>query len=128
MALPVVLAGLLVASALGRMISTGAGIYQTYETTKNADKVNEYGLNFGRGYYAENTRFWNDYIRRHHLEGREIKYPYRSGYIYNQSGIYSAESALQNNEISRNLAWFRLLGGGGIGAGPQLYRGLYGSD
>lgn len=128
MALPVALAGLIVAGALGRIASTMAGIYQTQETTRNADFVNNYGVNYGNGYWNENARYWDDYIRRHHLGSREIKYPYRTGYEYNLSGLYSAQMSLRNNEINRNLSWFRLLGGGGIGQGPSLYRGLYGSD
>lgn len=126
MVLPVALAGLIVAGAIGKLISTGAGIYQTYESTKNADVVNEYGVNYGKGYYEENSRFWNDYIRRHHLQERQVKYPYRTGYEYNLSGLYSSEMALRNNELNRNMSWFRLLGSGGLGQGPTFYRGLYG--
>lgn len=126
MALPVVLAGLIVASALGKIIGTGASIYQTYQETENADVVNNYVKNYGLGYYAENTRYWNDYIQRHHLGGRDVKYPYRMGYNYNMGGIYSADASLKNNELSRQMSWFRLLGGGGLGQGPSLYRGLGG--
>lgn len=126
MALPVVLAGLIVASALGKIIGTGASIYGTYESTKNTDVVNEYMKNYGMGYYEENNRFWNDYIQRHHLGGRTIKYPYRLGMEYNLSSVYGAEASLKNNELSRNLSWFRLLGGGGLGQGPSLYRGIGG--
>lgn len=126
MVLPVALAGLIVAGAIGKIISTGAGIYQTYESTKNADVVNEYGVKYGQGYYEENTRYWNDYVRRHHLQGRQVKYPYRTGYEYNLSGLYSGQMALRNNELSRNMSWFRLLGSGGLGQGPSFYRGLYG--
>lgn len=128
MAVPVVLAGLLVASAIGKIISSGASIYQTYETTKNSDVVNEYAVNYSRGYYNENTRFWEDYIRRHHLERRNVRYPYRVGENYNLSSLYAGEMAIRNNEINRNLSWFRLLGSGGVGQGPTLYRGLYGGD
>lgn len=126
MALPVALAGLIVAGAIGRIISTGISIYQTQETTKNADVANQYMVDYSSGYYDENTRFWNDYIQRHHLGGREIKYPYRSGYNYNLSSLYTGQMALKNNELSRELSWYRLLGGGGLGQGPSFYRGLYG--
>lgn len=126
MALPVALAGLIVAGAIGRIISTGISIYQTQETTKNADVANQYMVDYSSGYYDENTRFWNDYIQRHHLGGREIKYPYRSGYNYNLSSLYTGQMALKNNELSRDLSWYRLLGGGGLGQGPSFYRGLYG--
>lgn len=128
MALPAVLAGLILAGAIGRVISTGVGIYETHETTKNADKVNEYNLEYGKGYYDENTRFWNDYIQRHHLGGRSIRYPYRTGFEYDRSRIYSPEAFLKNNEINRNLSWYRLLGSGGLGQGPSFYRGLYGGE
>lgn len=126
MALPVALAGLIVAGAIGRIISTGISIYQTQETTKNADVANQYMVDYSSGYYDENSRFWNDYIQRHHLGGREIKYPYRSGYNYNLSSLYTGQMALKNNELSRELSWYRLLGGGGLGQGPSFYRGLYG--
>lgn len=126
MALPVALAGLIVAGAIGRIISTGISIYQTQETTKNADVANQYMVDYSSGYYDENSRFWNDYIQRHHLGGREIKYPYRSGYNYNLSSLYTGQMALKNNELSRDLSWYRLLGGGGLGQGPSFYRGLYG--
>lgn len=128
MALPVALAGLIVAGAVGRIVSTMAGIYQTQETTRNADFVNNYGVNYGSGYYNENSRYWDDYIGRHHLSNRQIRYPYRSGYEYNLSSLYSAQMSLRNNEINRNLSWFRLLGGGGLGQGPSLYRGFNGGD
>lgn len=128
MPIPVALAGLILASAIGRVISTGAGIYQTYETTKNADEVNEYGVKYGQGYYDENTRFWRDYIQRHHIGGREIRYPFRTGYEYNLSALYGAQASLRNNELNRNMSWFRLLGSGGVGQGPSFYRGLYGGE
>lgn len=128
MPIPVALAGLMVAGAIGRIISTGASIYQTYVETENADKVNEYNLKYGVGYYDENTRFWNDYIQRHHLGRRNTRYPYRTGVEFDRSRIYSPEAFLKNNEVNRSLSWFRLLGGGGIGQGAGLYRGLYRGD
>lgn len=128
MALPAVLAGLIVAGAIGRIISTSAGIYQTQESTKNADYVNKYGVEYASGYRDENTRYWNDYIRRHHLDGRQIRYPYRTGYEYNLSQLYSSQMSLRNNELNRNMSWFRLFGGGGLGQGPSFYRGLYGGE
>lgn len=128
MALPIALAGLIVAGAIGRIISTSAGIYQTYETTKYADNVNNYGVYYGSKYKQENDRFWDDYVQRHHLERRDVRYPLRSGYEYNLSSLYSSQMALKTNEVNRNMSWFRLLGGGGLGQGPSIYRGFYGSD
>lgn len=124
--IPAVLAGLIVAGAIGRMIQTGASIYETAQSTKNSDIVNEYGENYAKGYRDENSRYWNEYIRRHHLGNREIKYPYRTGYEYNLSSLYGYQIAQKNNELSRRMSAFRVFGSGGIGQGPTLYRGLYG--
>lgn len=120
MAFPVI-AALVGLAALGKIASAAAGVYSTYESTANLDRVNSYSRDFSKGYYDENTRFWDQYISRHHLKNREILYPYRSGFNYNLSNMYSSEASLANNELSRNTSWFRLLGAG-TSVGPSIYR------
>lgn len=120
-----VLVGLFAAAALGKLIGAGASIYETYKSTENSDKVNKYVQNYSSGYREENERFWNQYIARHHLQNREILYPYRTGYNYNLANLYASESALGNNELSRNMSWFNLVRAG-TSVGPTLYRGIGG--
>lgn len=117
------LAGLVVAAALGKIIGAGASIYQTYKSTEESDKANRYVQQYTSGYRDENERFWQQYIARHHLENREILYPYRTGYNYNLASLYSSQAALRNNELSRNMSWFNLVRAGSS-VGPSLYRGL----
>lgn len=98
MPVPLVVAGaLLAASAIG----AAWNIYQTDQTTKLQDKTYTYTRDFQRGYYDENSRFWNDYIRLHHLENRKIMYPYRTGYNYDLSKMYTADRNLDINSLNR---------------------------
>lgn len=120
-----VLVGLFAAAALGKIIGSAADIYQTYQHTENSDEVNRYVRDYSRGYKEENDRFWQQYIARHHLEKREVLYPYRTGYHYNLANLYSSNAALSNNELSRNMSWFGLLRSG-TSVGPTLYRGTGG--
>lgn len=118
-----VLVGLFAAAALGKLISAGASIYETYQKTENSDEVNRYVQNYSSGYREENERFWQQYIARHHLQNREILYPYRTGYNYNLADLYSSNAALNNNQLSRNMSWFNLVRTG-TSVGPTLYRGF----
>lgn len=122
MAVPV-LAALVGLAALGKMINSVAGVYGTYKQTENSDRVYDYSLNYAKGYYSENDRYWQQYISRHHLQNREILYPFRTGYHYNLSNLYSAQAGLDNNQLSRNLSWFKLLGTG-TSIGPSIYRSM----
>lgn len=117
------LAGLVVASAIGKLIGAGASIYQTYESTKESDKANRYVEGYSSGYRDENERYWQQYIARHHLGNREVVYPYRTGYNYNLASLYSSQAAQRNNELARNMSWFNLVRTGSS-IGPSLYRGL----
>lgn len=82
-------------------VSTAFDIFSTHQTTKASDQAARYTQDFYNGSFTENSRFWQDYIRKHHLEGREIKYPYRTGMNYNMSQLYGSESALTSNRYAR---------------------------
>lgn len=91
--------------------------------TRNTDVATRYSADYSRAFYAENDRFWNDYIRAHHLEGREIKYPYRTGFIPDKTRLYTSESQLQNNVVARS----RSLGSLGSSiARANIYKKFYG--
>lgn len=120
MAVPLLAAAAVIA-ALGKIISAGANVYQTYESTSNTDTVNRYVRDFSKGYYDENDRYWQQYIARHHLQNRQVLYPYRTGYNYNLTNLYSSQAALNNNELARNMSWFGLLRTG-TSVGPSLSR------
>lgn len=65
-----------------------------YVTARRYDRAvresNRYLEGYYNGAYHENRRFWNDYIRAHHLGNRKIRYPYRTGYYYNMSALQNA--------------------------------------
>ena len=115
MVLPVValLAGLAVAGGLFGAGRAYLGVEQINRQTAISDTYNRYLNGFYRGQMHENSAYWNRYIRSHGLEGREIRYPYRTGYLFNQSGILSSGNALSLNELQRHYAlWNGLLGVG----------------
>lgn len=96
-------------------------IYQTDETTKANDKVLDYTNEFYSGAENENSRFWQEYIRRHHLEKRSIMYPYRTGYNFNRSSLLSSEAGLYSNSLSRQGSYVYGVGRTSIG-GLYAYR------
>ena len=91
--------------------------------TRNTDVATRYSADYSRAFYSENDRFWNDYIRAHHLEGREIKYPYRTGFIPDKTRLYTSNSQLQNNVVARSRSL------GNLGASiyrANIYKKFYG--
>lgn len=99
----------IIAVAIGAAAAASAGwnIYQTHKSTEKSDEILDYTGEFYRGHYQENTNFWQEYIRRHHLQNRSIKYPYRTGYNFNRASIMSADAGLYNNELNRYGSYFR---------------------
>lgn len=85
-------------------------IYQTNQSTKVNDKTLEYVNDFYSGAERENTQFWQDYIRRHHLEGRQVLYPYRTGFNYNRSPMLSSEAGLYSNSLARQGSYLNAAG------------------
>lgn len=117
LALPFLIAAAMLTSAL---IDGAWNIYQTDQVTKEQDKAYNQISTYQKGYYDENTRYFSEYIRRHHLEGREIVYPYRTGFNYDLSKMYSADANLVNNSLNRTGSYVRALTGGAR-AGSYLY-------
>lgn len=79
-------AGAILASAL-------ANIGLSYSDYKAVQRQSDYITGYNRDYQIENARFFHDYKVAHHWsDRREIRYPYRSGYIYNMSNVYGADS------------------------------------
>lgn len=76
-------------------------IYSTQKTTEASDKQAEYVKQYQMAAEAENARFFGDYIRAHHLEKRMINYPYRTGYVYNETSLRNASVNQLYNEYSR---------------------------
>lgn len=88
MVAPLVLAGIFLAAAA---IDSMYNVYSSHESKNAANKANSYIADYTNGAMAENSRYFEDYIRKHHLSGRDIKYPYRTGMNYNASALYGAE-------------------------------------
>lgn len=110
------------AAAMGAasLIQNGWNIYSTYKRTSGYDRAYNYTLDYHKGYNAENTRYWENYIRRHHLDRRTVLYPYRTGMNYDLSRMYSAEANINANKYARYDAWMKLATGG-MKAGASLY-------
>lgn len=96
---------LLAISAASSAISALYSAYSTDKATEQSDRSAQYQADYSSALYSENETFWADYIRRHHLEGRTIKYPYRTGLVPNMSALYGAEATLTTNDILRSQAW-----------------------
>lgn len=75
--------------------------YSTEQTSRSSDKVASYSLAFNKGALYENSDFWDRYIRAHHLQNRKIRFPYRTGYNFNETGVKAAENSLLYNQWSR---------------------------
>lgn len=102
MPVPMVIAGAVIGSAV---VSALSNIYQTKKTSDVYDKAYNYNYGFQTGAYSENQRYFEDYIRRHHLGGRTIKYPYRTGYLYDMSKMYTAIAGLNANKVNRMMSY-----------------------
>lgn len=96
-------------------------IYQTDQSTKANDEVLRYTNDFYSGAERENNQFWQEYIRRHHLEGRQIMYPYRTGFEFNRAPLLSSEAGLYSNSLSRQGSYVYGVGRTAIG-GLYAYR------
>lgn len=113
MVVPVALVATLAASTA---LSTAMQIYGTEKSTRASDLAYQYSSNYELGRMMENERYFKDYLRAHHIEHRSIKYPYRTGYEYNQSRYYQNKSHLLGNSVNRQSAYV-----GGISNVLNLY-------
>lgn len=104
---------------LSSLIMGGIDIYSSMQTTSANDRVQNYVNDFYSGAQLENKKYFDDYIRRHHLTEREIKYPYRVGMNFDASKIYSSGSNLVSNE-------YRRIGSIAHGIGNSGNAGIYG--
>lgn len=95
---PLVLAALMLALTAA---DVGYNVYSTNKTTKASDEVNKYLGEFYGGQLQENMAFWDRYIRAHHLEGRQIRFPYRTGMNFNEKGILNADFGSLYNQYAR---------------------------
>lgn len=89
-------------------LSSLAGYGIARSNYKAVKKAADYQTRFYNGSYRENRRFWADYIRTHHLEHRRIRYPYRTGYNYNLSPLYSADVRKVSSKNAVASAYARL--------------------
>ena len=115
MAVPVALVAFAVASALSA-VST---IYSTEVNTRSQDAVSQYTSGYELGAMLENERYFKDYLAKHHIADRGIKYPYRTGVNFNQSRYFKAEANIMGNKASRLSAYTR---------GASSLFGLYGQS
>lgn len=100
-------------------VQAGYNIYSTDRTTKASDAYNSYLSQFYGGKASETQRFFEDYIRKHHLQGREIRYPYRSGLVADYSKVLGAASSSAANRYGRYGSYVN-------GAASVAKSGIYG--
>lgn len=121
MAFPLMAGALVGTTLVGGLVS-----YSNYKATKRATDYTEAYYN---GAYRENLKYWSDYRRAHHWSrNREIRYPYRTGYEYNLSGMYNAGA----RQVSAKNSVYRALIGGIVpiamyrnsGYNPSRYVGM----
>lgn len=96
--LPVVLAALMLAMTA---VDVGYNIYSTNETTKASDVYNRYVGDFYGGAEKENAAYFARYLRAHHLDPKDVKYPFRTGMNFNESQLYAAGARGVSNEYAR---------------------------
>lgn len=99
MALPVY--AILGVIALAEMLDKGWNVYSTGQTTKANDFQNRYTQQFYGAYGSESADYMLRYIRAHHLQGRQLRYPIRSGLSPNLSALYGADARLVSNRYAR---------------------------
>ena len=87
-------------------------VYNTDRSTKLSDDYYNYTSDYNLGAMYENQNYWQNYLKAHHIQNRDIKYPYRTGYYYNASTLYSARAGFETNNYARQSAWVT----GGINA------------
>lgn len=113
-----------VVAAVSALVEGIWNIYATEETTSNNDRVADYNVQYQTGALYENEKYFDRYIRAHHIQNREIMFPYRTGYNYNLGSLYSNEAALSNNAIARQGSWVTAFTRGARGF--SRIAGLYG--
>lgn len=93
--------------------SIAAGLYSGHQSRI----ASKYQMDYQKQLRAENDRFWTNYKKNHHWSSnRQIKYPYRSGYYFNNTSYYSA-LANYNSSYARNIAGsFGAIGGAYLGS------------
>lgn len=109
---------------LSELVSSGFNIYSTNETTSANDRYQNYVNAFYNGAMRENERYWANYIHKHHLDSRQILYPYRTGYNFDASKIYSSDSAMVGNQYNRAGSYVnggtRVIKSGAFGYGVSM--------
>lgn len=113
------IAGMILASVL---MSSIGNIYTTDRSTKAHDKQYRWIESYQNGAFEENARYFNDYMVKHHIANRAIKYPYRAGYNYDLSKLYGAQAGLYSNALYRANSGLQAGASAGRSAGY-----LYGS-
>lgn len=122
---PIVILG---AIAAAEIIDKGWNVYATNQTTKANDVQNKYLQGFYGAYASESADYLSRYIRAHHLQGRPLRYPIRTGLSPNLSALYGADARLVANKYARAGSYVkfgtgvsRSMGFGRIGLGyiPQ---------
>lgn len=118
------MAPLLILAILMLGLTAGESVYNVYNTneaTKISDEYNKAMGAFYGGQFAENTAFWDRYIRAHHIENRNIMFPYRTGYNFNKSQLLQSMNMLDFNNLSRNAAVVHALTSSGKAAARAGY-------
>lgn len=113
-----------IAAAISSLVEGIWNIYATEETTSNNDRVAAYNQQYQLGALYENQKYFDRYIRAHHIQNREIMFPYRTGYNFNLGSLYSSEATLANNAIARQGSWVTAFTRGARGF--SRIAGLYG--
>lgn len=96
--IPVVLSALMLAMTA---VDVGYNIYSTNETTKASDVYNRYVEGFYGSAEKENASYFARYLRAHHLDPKDVKYPFRTGMNFNESQLYSAGVRDVSNQYAR---------------------------
>lgn len=98
-----------VAIAASAAISAVQALYNAYSTKKSTeaqDNALRYQADYANS-FADNTALYaSDYISRHHLQGRTIKYPYVTNMVANYSGYQSAVARLYANDRARRASYY----------------------
>jgi len=105
-----------VALGLYAAASGVASLYAAKQNYRATRRLVHYQTRYYTGAYRENQKFWEDYVRRHHLENRVLRYPYRRGYYYNLSALYGANVRAVNSRSGLLTAGYRMM------APASLYR------
>lgn len=105
-------------------VDVGYNVYQTNQSTKMSDSYNKYLGDFYGGKIAENDAYFDRYIKAHHINPNNVRFPFRAGMIFDESKLYSSDMALYNNQLARTGSYVH----GATSLGRSAGYGYYASQ